>query len=56
MSPVTGLKVLSIWAGVEEAGQACEPCRDGVPLVKTEAAAQRIGAGGTRRALLDAHL
>lgn len=55
-SPVTGLNVLPVWPRVQEAGQAGEASRDGVPLVKTEAAAQRIRAGRARRALLSGHL
>lgn len=56
MPPFTGLNVLSVRPGVEEAGQAGEARRDGVPLVETEAAAQRIGTGHTWRALLRGHL
>lgn len=54
--PVAGLNVLSVGLGVQEAGQVGEACGDGVPLVKAEAAAQRIGAGRTRCALLSGHL
>lgn len=55
-SPVTGLSVLSVRPGVQEAGQVGEAGGDGVPLVKTETAAQRIGAGDARHALLRGHL
>lgn len=56
LSPVTGLHVLSVWTRVQEAGQTGEACRDGIPLVKTEAAAKRVRASQAGRALLGAHL
>ena len=54
--PVTGLNVLSVRPGVQEAGQAGEARRDGVPLVKPQAAAQRVRTGCTWCALLRGHL
>lgn len=56
MSPVAGLNILPTWSWVQEAGQVDETCRNDVPLVETEAAAQRVGTGLARRAALTIHL
>lgn len=54
--PVTGLNVLSVWARIQEAGQAIEAGRNGVPLVEPQTAAQRVRSGCTGRAQLGGHL
>lgn len=56
IAPVAGLNVLPIRSLVQEAGQVGETCWDDVPLVEAQAAAQRIGPGLTRGALLSVHL